>query len=545
MQTKKLLVMVSLLTVVGSLLTGCAPAAAPGAESPKAGAPSPTPKAAAEQPRRGGILMTASAGDPPSLDIHQESTYMTQLPLGGAYSTIIQFDPMDDTKIIPDLAEKWDVSADGAIYTFYLRKDVKWHDGKPFTATDAKFSIDRMRDPSKGTLGPRKGWFEPVSKVETPDDYTVKVTLSRPYATLLSALATGMSPIVARHFVEEKGDLKKDALGTGPFKFKEYKRGVATELERFPDYFVKDRPYLDGVKTYVIKEPANRFAALRTGRVHLLMSHVGLSGEEVEVVKKEEPDITVTKVVMPLIEGLILNANKAPFSDTRVRRAINMAIDREAAPQFIMRGSTMSGALMPPTGQWDIPREDLLKVPGFRQPKEVDIAEAKKLLAEAGYAQGFKTAVMARAQMTEDSAIFTRDQMAKIGIDATVDIQETAASYDRLRKGEFDMAAWSIGAILDNPDLWFAELYVSKSPRNYSGVKDTKVDELYDKQSRTADLAARKKLVIEAQKAALESLPIVPLVWNARNAAHRKEVRNFKFAMTFNNDKYQDVWLAK
>src|SRR3989304_7158535 len=177
---------IGLMTAVAAwvFILGCAPSAQPAQPSGQ-----PAEKPAAGQPKSGGtlVLLMNQAGDPPSFDLHQESTSATTESAGPAYDNLVRFDPMkpNDDVIIPDLAEKWEVSQDGKTYTFTLRKGVKFHNGNPFTAADVKFTLDRVQDPPKGVRSPRQTAFHPITTTDTPDDSTVVIKLERPYASPL------------------------------------------------------------------------------------------------------------------------------------------------------------------------------------------------------------------------------------------------------------------------------------------------------------------------------------------------------------------------
>jgi peptide/nickel transport system substrate-binding protein len=209
---------------------------------------------AGETPKYGGVLTQDTFADPPHFDLHQSETITALLPLAPCYSRLIQPDPFDVDKLIPDLAERWDISKDGKVYTFHLRRGVKFHHGKPLAAEDVKASWDRIISPPKGVFSVRKLIFEAIGGIEAPDAQTVRFVLKRPNWSLLTNMAHGWNVIFPKDILDAKGDMKRDVVGTGPFKFKQYVRGVSLEVERNPDYHVKGRPYLDGVKTFFIPD---------------------------------------------------------------------------------------------------------------------------------------------------------------------------------------------------------------------------------------------------------------------------------------------------
>lgn len=210
---KRRLLVVACLTTLSVILTSCTPAVAPTPKpvvpTPKAAAPTPgaptSVSKGSEAPRYGGILPVHVNGPTPSFDIHQESTAYVIQPVACAYNSLVKFDPLQPTEIIGDLAQRWEVSEAGNVYTFYLHKGVKWHDGQPFTAEDVKFSLDRIRKPPRGTVSPRQLTVSAIRDIEAVDKDTIKITLNYPYAGLLVMLSTGWEVIMPKHVIESKG----------------------------------------------------------------------------------------------------------------------------------------------------------------------------------------------------------------------------------------------------------------------------------------------------------------------------------------------------
>ncbi|MBI2910225.1 MAG: ABC transporter substrate-binding protein [Chloroflexi bacterium] len=553
-----------LLTFLALLVTSCAPAATP-AVSPKApattsetdptaartaapAAPSPTAKLSVEQPRYGGVLLISHNGDPPSYDPLQESTLQSTNLVVPAYSGIVQHDPMQPTKVIGDLAEKWDMSPDGKAYIFHLHKDVKWHDGNPLTSEDARFSLEVVRTPPRGVVSPRQEWLKAVDKIEASDKDTLRVTLKYPSASFLHNLGDGRMMVVPRRVFEAKGSMKKDVLGTGAYRFKSHEAGISWSLVKNPNYFLKDRPYLDGITWYIITDSATRLAALRTHRVHMTsFGTPGLTAAQAEIVRKELRD----NVVVDRYPGLIFHAvwmptSKSPWNDIRVRRAVDLTLDRPKVIKVAMEGGADVGGFMPP-GEWGLPQEELLRLPGYRQPKDADIAEAKRLISEAGYAGGIKMTVLTRnLQQLERASLSVKDQLAQIGIDLTVSVRDSATTFDLLYKRNYDIAVFSGSASFDDPDQVFGQQFISGVPRNFSDITDERIDKWFDEQARTLDPVRRRQTVFEMQRRMHDLVPASILYWATYDLGHWKEVRNFKPGIGIsNNVKLQDVWLAK
>ncbi len=501
---------------------------------------------AADQPRQGGILTQYFGGDPPSFDLHQESTSAANLSASPAYNQLVIYDPLEPTKVKPDLATSWQVSPDGKTYTFQLAKDVKFHNGNALTAADAKFSLERVMSPPKGIRSPRQGAYSIVERVEAPDDATLRVVLKQPAPSLIMNLAVGYMAVYDKEFAETKGQnaFEKEVMGSGPFRFKEYIRGVSMEVERNKEYWVKDRPYLDGIKIFIIPDRNTALAAFRSGQLHIF----SLTADDL---KNLGPDLTSKVTVQETMSyghrGVDINVRKKPFDDPRVRQAVSLAIDRNAALKVLYLGEGKIGGYMPPHGQWGVSPEELAKIPGYGPNKASEIEQAKQLLSEAGFPSGFQTTITTRKLTSyEDVMVFAVDQLAKVGIKAQTKILETTQAYDAMSQGDFELGTWVYGVQTDDPDGIFGEHIICGAVRNYSGFCDKEVDALFNKQSQTLNVEERKKLVQEIERKALTLGGRVilrggigrPTLWN--------EVKNFKAHPDGdNNSKFQDVWMSK
>ncbi|MFH1487054.1 MAG: ABC transporter substrate-binding protein [Chloroflexota bacterium] len=527
--------------------TPAAPPAAPpkpAAPAPiaKPAAPSSTPKPAGEQPKYGGIMALPHHSDPPHLDIHGTVASALFSPMGAVYNGIVQFDK--DTEVVPDLAERWDVSPDGKVYTFHLREGVKWHDVKPFTSTDARFSIERiMAYRSMAYI------VDGVEKVDAVDESTLKVTLDQRRAGFLPLIAHGRALIGAKHVVEANKDLKKVAVGTGPFKLKEYMSGVSFRMERNPDYFVKGRPYLDGIVYYLIKDAATRFAGFRTNRLQMAGTppcHTDLGPTQAAIIKQEMPAAVVRPYELMMGWVLLPNWTRSPWKDVRVRRAAFLAVDREKALEVVSEGNGDTGISFY-SGQWALPKDELNKMPGFRKPKDQDIAEAKELLAQAGHPNGFESSVLVRAAypMYEKGALFMRAQLAKIGIDLKLQVLEYAVwTHARNRRAYDTMLVMSSPSAFD-PDE--AGRFISwKLGGQWASDDDERLLQLHAAQSAAATSEERKKAVFELQRMVAELVPHVMGGWQYSFIAFWPEVKGYVFQSgVYSHNKFDEVWLAK
>ncbi|MBI2906025.1 MAG: ABC transporter substrate-binding protein [Chloroflexi bacterium] len=560
---------VSLLTIAGLLLGSCAPAAAPTptpkaaappaavptkapattapAPTPTPAAPTASPKAAAETPRYGGVLTTVTDSDAPSLDPQQEIVGAVMNIIAPCYNGIVQADPRDTTKIIPDLAERWEISTSGTVYTFQLQKGVRFHDGAPFTSQDAKSTLERIKNPPRGTKSPRQDYFQAISRIETPDENTLRIVTSYPSASFLSMLSTPWIMVVPKHVVDSEGDMKRVVVGTGPFRFKTLTRGVSARVEKNPDYFIKGRPYLDGVLVYVMPDAFARVAALRAGNIMLIRGTPGIPEAQAKVIEATMPDkIVLDRGPHALNQGLALQTKRAPFTDVRVRQAVAYALDREKAIR-LNDGLGVLGGVLPPFWGWGLPKEELDKMPGYGPDKDANLAMAKKLLADAGFPNGFKTVISARQHAGHmPAAVFANAELAKVGIQATIQPFETAAWADLSDRRDFDALTLNMAAELPDPDQLFSRYWLPTSGSNWSNYENPKFMELFEKQARMLDTGERRVMVQEMQRIAMTDSANLVFLWFVRIVPYWVQVKGFaKAPHHFYAARMEHVWLAK
>src|SRR3989442_4778270 len=376
---------------------------------------------AAETPRRGGILLAAIGADAPSLDPHQESTFATLQMVAPLYSTLIQIDPLSYPKIIGDAASEWKIAPDGLIYTFKIRQGIKFHDGSSLTAVDVKATYEKIVSPPEGVRSVRKNAYAPITSIETPDLNTVVFKLKYASASLLDNLASPWNVIYPKKYLDQDTNyFKTNVVGSGPVKVKSYTRGSTFEGERNPDYFVKHRSYLDGYKFFVSTETSVRAVAIRSGRAYIEFRTMPQS--EVEAIRKQLGDkVVVQDTPATGIFGIAVNQTIKPFNDERIRKALTLGLDRYTASRVLYPIASLKdvGGLMRPATEWAISDGALQKFPGFGKDMEKNRAEAKRLLAEAGYPNGFKAVLKNRNVRVPyvDFGVFVIQEWRKIGIE--------------------------------------------------------------------------------------------------------------------------------
>lgn len=544
------------LCILSLLFAGCAPAAvaptAAKAESPAAkvtaapAAPSPTAKPTADQPQYGGVVVRLQTREVAGFDVQREQAADASSTLFNVYQGLVRVHPLDHQTIVAELAQSWQISPDGKTYTFKFHPGIKWHDGQPLTMDDVKYSLDRMHKPKEfNTVAPRSSLLAVMDKAEVVGPDSVAVTTQYPSASFLLNLATGWVAIEPKNIILAKGDMRRDLIGTGPFKLKEFNASVSLDLARNPDYYIKGLPYLDGIKFYLVKDGATRFSAFRTGKAQITSSGSGsLSPLEADLVRKEMADKAVVYEHDAQTRYAITpNAQKAPWNDVRVRKAMDLAFDRQAAIKVNGKGN-IGGVYVSP---WGMKLDELAKLPGYRQPKDADVAEAKKLLADAGFPNGLKTTLLARpGGAVERQAVVAKDQLAKIGIEAELVLVEMVTFQERLDRRAFDLFSYNQTDNTGDPDETLFTYYATGGSRNFGDYSDKALDDLIQKQSRTLEEAARKTILADIEKKLMDQVPMVICFWDVLHAGAWKEVRDFKPGPGIHPwGKLDMAWLAK
>jgi peptide/nickel transport system substrate-binding protein len=535
---------VSVVLVILTVALAIAPAAAQ--------APAPVVR----EGKPGGVLRPVLREDlPQGFAIHETATNSVTWPAMPCYSNLVVY---DQTKrlgrmetIVPELAEKWSWQDNYRNLVFFLRRDVKWHDGQPFTSKDVKFTFDVVREaadaPAKLRINPRKEWYANVDAIEAPDPYTVVFRLKRPQPSLVAMLASGYSPVIPAHV--PLAEHRSRCIGTGPFKFKQWKRGQSVELVRNPDYFVKGRPYLDGVRYTVIVERGTRVAALQAGQVD-----VAYPGDTTiaiaEQLRSAVPGMVFTETATNVSENLLLNTKRPPFDNIKARRALSLAIDRRAYTKTVHRGAAVIGAAMSPRpwGIWGLLEKDLNQLPGYGG-VDSGRAQARQLLAEAGFGPSnpLKIDIVTRAiAIYLDFAGFVVSDLKQVGVEATLKQIDTAQWHPMVTRREFQMGANLTGLGVDDPDANFYENFSCGSPRNYGDYCSEEVGRLIEQQSQELDMQKRVALVARIQKKLEEDAARPTMGWRTDRFAHHPYVKNLiPNQVTYNCCRLQEVWLDK
>ncbi len=505
---------------------------------------------AQDEPVRGGTLLWFDYADPARLDMHTESGLAVSQAIAGLYSGIVQWGPEEPLKVGPDLAERWELSEDKQTYTFHLRQGVKWHDGEPFTSADALHSLKRILDPEKRS--PRCGaLLRPmVDAVEAPDEFTVSVRLKFQTPIFLSALASAWCKILPKHILERDGDMTRveSQIGTGPFKLKKYVRGNLIEWERNPDYFIKGWPYLDGVKQYIINSRPTQVAALKSGRIDLF--RFPLKRPQIEEILKARKDLNYTEIPVGAIHQLHMNTKVEPFDNPDIRRAVHLAIDRHVIVEKGMDGLGVPCAILDPDlfGDYALPMEEVLQMPGCRRDKDEDVAEAKRLVAKH-YPEGIDIELSVRSLPTYlDHAPLVMPMLKKIGIRAKLKTWESAAGFAAWARGDFTVIGSQATAMtFMDPSAPFNLIFTTESPRNYGRLPLPELDELYEKSLRELDEKKRIEIFHDYQRRVLlGAAPAVTYGWERSPQFVAKKIKGWSRGPTvYDNTSFTNVWIEK
>jgi len=512
------------------------------------------PAGAQEKPRYGGELIFAVPSEPPSYDAHREETFGVIHPLAPHYNTLLRPDPADKTatRIVGDLAESWTISKDGRTYTLKLRRGVKFHDGSEMTSKDVKASYDKIIFPPAGVASDRKGEYLDVEAAQAPDPYTVVFRLKWTSGSFLMSLASPWNWIYkADILAKDMRWYETNVMGTGPFVFVEHVKGSHWVGKRNPNYWDKGKPYLDGYRAIFIKDSAAQVSAVRGERAHIQFR--GFSpAERDNLVAALGSKIAVQESPWDCALLVAMNHEKKPFDDKRVRRALTLALDRYQGSQALSKIAIVkevAGVQVPGT-PFATPPAELEKLRGYWRDINKSRAEARRLLKEAGVADGFAFTFKNRGipMPYEPVGIWLIDQWRQIGLNVKQEVIEAAKYYAELRGGNFEAAMdFQCGYIVE-PDL---DLYKfqskDKSPANYSRYTDRVLDELYEKQSRAVDADERRKAIREFERRLVdeEAHYLYTLQWH-RIIPHNARVRGWTVSPShYLNQQLDTVWLAE
>ncbi|MFN2364646.1 MAG: glutathione ABC transporter substrate-binding protein [Halarsenatibacteraceae bacterium] len=444
----------------------------------------------AQEPQEGGDLRIAIGADPESLDPVLASSSPAAMVMVHMMETLFEMTPEGD--IVPLLAEDYSVSEDGLTYELYLREDVNFHDGEPFNAEAVKFNLERLiEDEAVFSF-----LINRITEIEVIDEYTISLTTDEPFAPILAHLSHDFISIISPAAVEEYGDqVGSNPVGTGKFKFDGWSRGESVIMSRNDDYW-GEPAHLDTVRILVVPEESTRVVMLETGEAHAIMN---VPPRDVDRLT-ENSDITVENV--PSLRTLYvgLHAQKEPFDDIRVRKAVNYAVNTESIVNNILDGAGRPS---------DAPISPDIFGYSEQEIYERDPERARELLAEAGYPDGLELEFyypVGRYPMDNIIAQAVQSQLAEVGIEANMTTMEWATYLEVINaepdESPHDMYLLGWGTVTGDADyglyalLHSGEWAPDGSNRSFYG--NPEVDELLEAARIETDTEERKALYADA-----------------------------------------------
>jgi peptide/nickel transport system substrate-binding protein len=502
--------------------------------------------------KSGGVLQMLDFASPASMSIHEESTITAGIPMMSVFNNLVVFDqhvPQNSlASIMPDLATEWRWSEDGKELTFPLRRGVKWHDGKPFTAADVKCTWDRLRgaDPDKFRLNPRKAWYRNLEEITRNGDYEVTFHLKRPQPYLIALLASGQSPVYPCHV--STAQMRQHPIGTGPFKFVEYKPNEHIRVTRNPDYWKPERPYLDGIEYTIIANPATWDLAFVAGKLDFVFATIPLLKD----LKSQVPQAVCDVVMDNNSRDLLINREVAPFDQLELRQAMALSLDRRAFIDILAEGQGAIGGsiLPPPDGVWGMTPEILHTLPGYGPDVAKNREEGRALMRKLGYGPDNRLAVKLSTRNVpgyRDAAVVAISQLREVYVDAELDIVDTANYFPKIMRKDYKLAVEVSTGGLDEPDQKFYENYVCGADRNLTGYCDPSTDKLIDAQSMEANPDKRRQLVWQIERRLAEDASRPVLLYSRFANCRQPSVKGL-VTMTnsrFNGWRMEDVWLDR
>ena len=510
-----------------------------------------------EQPRYGGKFLSAGNEEIPFYDLHQTSFGGVYAAVAPAYNCLIRTSPYDPMAldIIPELADTWDISEGGQTITFHLHKGVKWHDGVPFSSEDVQYTIERIMHPPKGMVSPRGPVFNAIiERVETPDPDTVVIHGKGPSGLLLPLFANGWNVIIPKHIAEKDpvNALKTTVIGTGPFRLKEPPTSSLWKYERNNDYFRKDLPFLDEIEIHLITDPQALVAAVLSKRVYWSDSfpHPNMDRDLSQSTVQQNPNIVRSSNSVLGVSHLTLQSEKPPFDDLRVRQALSEAIRRETVSEL---GTTpgVVGTASYPLGPWAMPREMRAQLIGYGPDMAKRIAHAKELLAAYEKDKGkidwskIKIQCATNIKFSCEHAQIVQQLIKKINV--TIELEPMLFAQLRANEvsGNYLLSLLGAATDFDDPIDTFGQWFVTKGGRWYQRHSLPELDKLFEQQKFMADPEARKQVVWEMDKLAMNDAAYLIMLWGELYHVRWNFVKGWTHTPTIRstNSRMDYIWL--
>jgi ABC-type transport system substrate-binding protein len=501
----------------------------------------------------GGTLRYGVHTAPAHFDLHQSGTVGNIGAQGPMYDCLIRHDPRDGQTIIPDLAHRWEISPDNRKYIFHLRRGVKFHDGADFTAEDVKATYERIVSPPQGVVIPRTPLFSAVADIVVLDPHRIEFRLGepRPRAFMLGAFASGWNVIVRKKTLEDNGGNLRQVMaypGTGPFRHVSRKDKEVWIMDRNPGYWNKGLPYVDRLEVYHMPPFSPELgAALLTGKIDYGRLLDPVSWRKA----KDTPGMAAAEFNQSVIQAVWLNTRKPPLGDPRVRRAMHLALDRHTLVEVVRDVAPMMvGGFVYPFHPLSTPSAELVKRPGYQRDPTAAVQEAKRLMAEAGHANGIRNLTF----LVRDAATFKLWAVAiqamlkeTLNIETNLRTVQISQWFDEATAGNFDLGISAVVSTLMDPSDYFSAWYGKDGPQNYSSWTNSSFHDLSRQIEREVDEARRRTMVRQAEAILEGDPPLLPVAYEKIYDAWHTRVRGqnpSKFFGIYDVVRWDSVWLA-
>jgi len=506
----------------------------------------------AEKDKYGGVFQGRVASDPPSLDpAHITDTTSHKVAMN-IYNGLVKFDK--NLNIVPDIAKSWDVSKDGLVWKFNLKKGVKFHNGDPVTAKDFVYSFTRMVNPEtkserewlftsiKGVEEFQNGKADKVSGLKAIDDYTLQITLDEPFTPFLTVLGMVNASVVSEKAIEKYGaDYVNHPVGTGPFEFIEWQHDNKVVLEANEDYF-DGRPYLDKIVYRVITEASPAFAEYEQGNIYAMVDGDIPMGQMPRVLNSEEFADEVNKTPLLGTYYFGFNTTKKPFDNVKVRKALNYAVNKKAIAKVLKNGTVKPAKGILPPGMPGRNKE----LEGYPYNPE----KAKQLLAEAGYPNGLSgeyELIYNTSKSHQAIAVAVQANLKEVGVDVKLSNLEWGSYIKRVDNGETQIFRLAWIADYPDPDNFLYVLFHSKNAGpggNGAFYQNPEVDELLDKGRKMKAGKERKDLYAKVEKMIMNDAPWIPVYYYTKVGLQKPFVKGYTMT-ALGPLPLDDVWLDK
>ena len=512
--------------------------------------------AGAQAPKKGGVLTYVVPAEPPSFDGHRETTFALIHPIAPFYSVLIRVNPENPsspTDFRCDLCTSMPKPTDGGkVFTFNIRKGVKWHDGSALTAHDIVATYKRIIFPPKGVASARKAFFASVASVSAPDDQTVVFKLKYPSGAFIPALANPYNFVYKKAILDKDQHwYEKNVMGSGPFKFLSREAGAVIKGARNRDYYVKGKPYLDGFKAIFAKKQALRVQAVRGDRAAIEFRGFPPKSRD-DLVKALGNKITVQESDWNCSLMFTPNHTKKPFDNPNVRRALTLAVDRWGGSKYLSKIAIVKavGGVVFPGHPLAATKAELEKIPGYWPDIKKSRAEARRLLKEAGVPNlSFTLHNRGVDQPYKIVGTWLIDQWKQVGMKVKQWVEPTGPFYATLRKSKkFDVSIDFNCQAVVNPLLDVSKFISDDiSSNQYGSYQDRELDKLFDAMNRAGDPADQRSIMRKFEKRALdEQAHAFITLWWYRIIPHRSYLKGWKVSPShYLNQDLSYVWIDK